>query len=131
MQSDKIFAIREAERLEKERKVREAQERIEQERIKKEKEMQLRREKELERHRLEMEKKAKSEALKKKIAESKQKKREDDLAAAAAIKANLKKTANDSRSKFSKRRLRNSSSPCHESRERLDTVHCILIFIDL
>jgi hypothetical protein len=130
IQSEKIFADKEAARLAKEEQIRLENERIEQERIMQEKALKAKLERERERERLEEETRANAEAMKKKIAENK-KKKEVALAAAAALKkteVSEKKIEKENTGKVRtkpKIQLR-KHSPCHDSRERFDTVYCKL-----
>lgn len=118
VQTEKIFAEKEAERLANEEKIKLENERIEQERIKQEKALEAKLAKERERKKLEEEKRLKAETIKNKIAENKKK------PSTSAVKETAKESfpAPKRRATTPLHRI----SPCHESREILESVYCKL-----
>ena len=134
VESGKIIKAQELEREAAEKRKREEEERAALERQRLEKLAQAKALKEQERLALENEKKAKAEAMRAKIAESK-KKKEAQLAASLAAAAALPKVVPPESSvgkkskgpKSLKAPERTSKSKCHASREEMNAAYCTLL----
>ena len=126
VQSGKIIAEKELKRLAEEKQKQLEKERLEKERIMKEQAFEAKLEKDRRRLQLEEEKRAKAEEFKNKIAESKKKK---EAATEASKLAHSQKEKSLIPLKKSLKTRLQKNSPCHESREKMDTIYCNLFRI--